>query len=144
VPTPAITFVANRLYNEHYETSPMTYSWEDQAEILKTEYWLKKHKKGHSFSVESEKASFKIDANSEEEFITEHYWGYSQQSAVKTVEYEVTHPKWQLHPVTDFKIDFDFGVVHGANFKFLNNEKPSTVFLASGSEITIESKRGIQ
>lgn len=144
VPKPAITFVANTLYKEHYETSPMRFLWNDTAEILKTEYALKKNKKWHSIKVESDSGTFKIAPGSEEEFITEHYWGYSRQNKNKTVEYEVTHPKWELHPVKDYEIDFDFGAVHGSDFKFLNHEKPSTVFLATGSKITIESKKIIK
>lgn len=143
VPKPAITFVANTLYKEHYETSKMRYSWEDTSETLKTTYALYKSKMWHQLSVTSKATSQPIILNTEEEFITEHYWGYSNASRKKTVEYQVTHPKWEVYPVVDYSIDFNFEIVHGPSFKVLNTIKPSTIFLAEGSEITIESKKVI-
>ena len=36
--------------------------------------------------------------NSDFEFITEHYFGYTKNGK-KTFEYEVTHPKWKNYEV---------------------------------------------
>ena len=43
VPRPAITFVANLLYNENYETLPMRHSWAEADDTLTVQYgWRKK------------------------------------------------------------------------------------------------------
>jgi hypothetical protein len=82
-----------------------------------------------------------IIPDSQEEFITEHYWGYAQASPIKTSEYEVTHPRWQLYPVRNFNIEVDFGKVYSPEFHFLTQETPKQVFLAEGSEISVKPGR---
>lgn len=42
VPKPALTFVANLVYKEHYETLPMAHCWKTEGDILTTEYSWKK------------------------------------------------------------------------------------------------------
>lgn len=143
VPKAAITFVANTIYKEHYETMKMKHKWEDSANKKLTEYQWKHNKKWHSFSVITDTIETKIPLNSETEFITEHYWGYAKINDSKTNEYEVTHPKWNQYKVIDYNIDVDFGTVYGKAFGFLNALQPHSVMLAEGSEITVESKKTI-
>ena len=78
---------------------------------------------------------------SEEEFIAEHLWGFTKVNETKTYAYEVQHPRWEIFPVTDYKIDCDFTSLYGQEFSFLNNEKPSSVFMAKGSEVKIFPKK---
>lgn len=141
VPKFAITFVANLLYNEQYEKQKMSYSWSEKGDKLHTSYKWKQKGKWQEFAVTSSKEKERIMANSIDEFITEHYWGYSKQSETKTNEYQVTHPKWQVYKVSDYKIDTDFVANYGIEFAFLNSAKPATVMLAEGSAITIEGKK---
>ena len=56
----------------------------------------------------------------------------------------MTHPRWKVYPVIDYKIEVDFGVTYGEEFTFLNNLKPVSVMLAEGSEITVENKLTIK
>ena len=37
-----------------------------------------------------------LEAGSEAEFITEHYWGCTRQRDGGTLEYEVEHPRWRV------------------------------------------------
>ncbi len=143
VPKHAITFVANTLYKEHYETQRMKHAWTEDTDSRMFEYSWRSKGEWQRFKVKTDKALTPIGAGSEAEFITEHYWGYSRHSAQKTIEYEVRHPKWQQYAVQDFQIDVDFGRVYGADFAFLNGLEPSSVFLAEGSEVSVESKRVI-
>ena len=139
----ALTFVANTAYKEHYETLPMTHSWNTENDIRTVEYKWKKLGKWNSMSVTASIDKFEIAANSETEFITEHYWGYAKVTDKKTNEYEVTHPKWEAYKVTDFKIDVDYGAVYGSEFEIVNSMEPASVMLTEGSEITVESKKTI-
>ena len=43
VPRAALTFVANTLYGEHYETPPMQHTWKTEANKLKVEYAGRNH-----------------------------------------------------------------------------------------------------
>ena len=141
VPKPALTFVANTVYNENYETLPMAHSWEPKDDALNVEYRWKK-KKWNSFKVITSPESSLIESGSEEEFITEHYWGYTKIND-KTSEYGVEHPKWKVYKMKDYSIDVDFADVYGPQFEFLKAEKPLSVFLAEGSEIKVMSGRSI-
>lgn len=141
VPRPALTFVANTVYKENYETMPMNHSWKSENNALSVEYQWKR-KNWNSFKVEASSNSEKIGDASEEEFITEHYWGYTKINN-RTSEYRVEHPKWDVYKVSNYYMDVDFGDVYGAQFDFLKSEKPLSVFLAEGSEINVKSGRSI-
>ena len=144
VPKPALTFVANTVYKEHYETLPMQHQWTEGDDDRTVDYKWKKNKKWQSFKVIADLEPSTIPRHSETEFITEHYWGYAKVKEEVTNEYEVTHPKWQQYKVKSSEIDVDFGLVYGSDFDFLNDQNPTSVMLAEGSEITMESKRTIK
>lgn len=144
VPKPALTFVANTIYREKYETLPMQYAWHEDEETRTVEYKWRKKKQWQSLKVTAGKKATSIAVGSESAFITEHYWGYASVTATKSNEYEVTHPKWLEYPVWSTDINVDFELTYGPEFKFLNNSQPASVMLAEGSEITIENKQIIQ
>ena len=142
VPKPALTLVANTIYKEHYETMPMAHHWDAAGDDLTVEYKWKK-KNWNSFKVTTDKNPTPIAIGSEEEFITEHYWGYTRITNAKTSEYEVSHPKWEVYRTKDYQIDVDFNNIYGEDFKFLSNLKPTSVFLAEGSEIKVKAGNSI-
>lgn len=142
VPKPALTLVANGLYKEHYQTLKMDHKWQSDQDSQSVSYRWKKNNKWNSIQVNASSEPEKIEENSEAEFITEHYWGYTKISDRKTSEYEVMHPKWDVYKVYDYMSEVDFESVYGKDFSFLNNAKPKSVFLAEGSEIKV--KKGIQ
>lgn len=137
VPKAAITWVANTIYKENYETMPMAHTWEVGSGALNVEYRWRKKKAWHTFRVMTDQEPAEIHAGSEEEFITEHYWGYAKISDRKTSEYEVVHPRWKVYAVKQYAIDVDFGKVYDPGFAFLNAQTPKSVFLAEGSEIQV-------
>lgn len=143
VPKFALTFVANTVYKEHYETLPMKHKWEVEGEDLNISYEWKKNGVWQGFALKSGADAVHIEPNSETEFITEHYWGYARVKDRTTNEYEVTHPKWMHYLVKEHLIAVDFEQVYGSDFAFLNSMEPDSVMLAEGSEITVESKRKI-
>ncbi|MAZ73258.1 MAG: hypothetical protein CMC70_08920 [Flavobacteriaceae bacterium] len=144
VPRHAITFVANTLYNEKYETRTMDHTWQEQENELLTTYRWKNKKDWFSFSVTSNKVAKPIPLNSETEFITEHYWGYNKTGKQKTTEYQVTHPRWDAYDVKSYSINVDFAREYGEDFRFLNTATPTSVMLAAGSQITVEGKSTIR
>jgi len=78
---------------------------------------------------------------SEEEFIAEHYWGYSKYDPTTTYEYNVQHPAWKVFPVKSYLVDCDFGGLYESNFEFLEKARPNSVFVAEGSGIAVLKKR---
>ncbi len=144
VPKKALTFVANTIYNENYETMPMTHNWIEKADKREVEYSWKKAGVENSFKIEASLEAYEIQPNSVTEFITEHYWGYAKVNEERSNEYEVTHPRWNVYKVENYEINVDFGAVYNIDFEFLNSMKPHSVMLAEGSKITVANKKVIK
>ena len=140
VPKWALTFVANTIYKEHYQTVPMRHDWSEKENKLFINYEWKSKGNWQQIEVNASLEESEITEGSEAEFISEHYWGYAKVSDKQTNEYEVTHPKWKQHEVIDYQINVDFNEVYGKEFQFLNDSKPHSVLLAAGSEITVEKR----
>ena len=144
VPKHAITIVANTLYAEHYETLKMRHQRAQTSSQKSFRYEWLKDKKWHSMSMITAIEQQEIAENSEAEFITEHYFGYTKFNDKTTIEYEVTHPRWQQLQVIDYEIDVNFENIYGKDFTFLSDLQPTSAFLAIGSKITIEGKKTIK
>jgi len=140
VPKPIISIMANNLYNEQYETLRMKNELRKDANGFHVTYsWKKPGWNAISVSVSGKKRP--LEKNSMEEFITEHYWGYTTKNEKQTYEYAVEHPQWMVHEVMGHKIECDFKEVYGEKLSFLEKMKPSTVFMADGSEILVRKAR---
>lgn len=144
VPRPALTLVANLLYNENYETLRTRHSWVEAEDSLTIEYGWKKKGQWHTMKAVADKTPVDIAEGSEEEFITEHFWGYTKINDFITSEYEVAHPRWQLYNVKGYELDVDFEKTYGPDFAFLQHLKPVSVYLAEGSEILVRHGRKLK
>jgi hypothetical protein len=78
-------------------------------------------------------------AGSEEEFITEHYWGYTRQRDGGTVEYRVAHPRWRVWPVRAATLEGDLPALYGAALAGALAGEPDSAFLADGSPVTVSA-----
>lgn len=81
-------------------------------------------------------------AGSEEEFITEHYWGYSGQRDGSTLEYHVEHPPWRIWRASATKFDCDVRGLYGEEFSCLA-VKPTSAFVADGSAVMVHRGKRI-
>lgn len=141
VPKPAISLVANTLYREKYCTKKMRHTWKENGDTLAIAYQWKHAGVWNSLQALVAASPLAMNPGSEEEFIAEHYWGYSRYDARTSFEYEVQHPRWELLPVKEFAIQCDFGALYGDSFAFLQQEQPHSVFVAKGSEVAVLGKR---
>ena len=80
-----------------------------------------------------------IASASEEEFITDHYWGYTRRTRGASSEYAVQHPRWLVYPIRKFTIQADFTALYGPAFAALNGRPPASVLLADGSAVTVST-----
>ncbi|MEJ7611166.1 MAG: DUF2071 domain-containing protein [Ferruginibacter sp.] len=143
VPKRAISFVANNLYNEKYITLPMMHYYREEENRIELGYHWKYRGSWNKLEAITETDAIPMQQGSKEEFISEHYWGYSRFNARTTIEYGVAHVPWYIHPVKDYTIVCDFEKLYGPAFAFMNNNIPDSVFMAKGSPISIMSKRSI-
>ena len=136
VPKPAITFVANTLYGENYQTMPMRHTWR-REQRLQVHYGWKYRSAWNRLAVAASTTPHEMTEGSEEEFIAEHYWGYARINDRQTMAYQVEHPRWLVHPVESYEIEADTGALYGKGFKDLAKATPTSVFLAEGSEVIV-------
>ena len=101
----------------------------------------KQKKKWHSIAVTSSNQSESMKKDSLEQFIFEHYFGYTKVNNYKTEEYKLQHPSWKTRKVIDHIIACDFEAMYGKAFAVLNQTEPEGVFIADGSSVGIEWKR---
>jgi uncharacterized protein YqjF (DUF2071 family) len=143
VPKPAISFIANTLYNEQYSTMRMKHFFKAVNSEINLGYHWKHNNKWNRLEATTKNKSTAMLPGSEEEFIAEHYWGYSKYNDTTTVEYAVQHPSWEIYPVKNYLIDCDFTALYGNRFSMLQTAVPNSVFVAKGSAISILSKRNL-
>lgn len=140
VPLPALTFVANTIYKEKYQTMPMRHSWNGTDQLEVSYDWYCNQHWNHIKVFAAPKAE-EISPQSEEEFITEHYWGYTRINDRTTGEYEVQHPRWKTYDVQHHEICVDFKSTYGEAFDALQHLKIASVMLAEGSPIAVLGKK---
>ncbi|MEP6949219.1 MAG: DUF2071 domain-containing protein [Ginsengibacter sp.] len=143
VPRFAISFFANILYGENYSTMKMNHFHIKKAGEIETCYKWKFKNKWNRLTASSQNKSSPMRRNSEEEFIAEHYFGYTKYNENKTYEYEVNHPRWEIFKVLSYTVNCDFNGIYGTEFSFLSDEVPSSVFMAKGSEVKIYHKKSL-
>jgi uncharacterized protein len=141
VPYKLVAFMANWLYKEHYTVLKTKHQWLQTAKEKEIRYDWKKKQTWFSMQVVADVACNTMVSNSFEAFIFEHYYGYTKVSSAVTEEYKVNHPTWLVNQVNNYTINCNFEEMYGVDFKFLNTQQPSSVFLAQGSRVTIDWKR---
>ena len=139
VPRRTIAFVARVLYNEPYRALPMRYALGADRERggFAREYAWQASAEWTRLSARTVGPSRMLEANSEEEFITEHYWGYTRQRDGGTVEYRVSHPRWNVWTATDARLDGDLARVYGDAFARVLAGPPRSAFVADGSPVVV-------
>lgn len=142
VPKPAISMVANLVYRESYETHRMRHTWDlkEQEHLISYEWQPFFKASKYKMAAVTDPVAQPITVGSEEEFITEHYWGYARAGKLSTNEYQVQHPRWDVYNVRTHDISGDFGSLYGKAFGPILSGFPASVFVAEGSEIAIMEK----
>ncbi|HRE41322.1 MAG TPA: DUF2071 domain-containing protein [Ignavibacteria bacterium] len=137
VPKGIITFVANSLYRENYITLPIKNSLTKSNNEINIEYSWSIKNKINFVRATADNNPQPLKENSFEEFITEHFWGYSKWSNTETLEYQVEHPRWSIYNVNSFESELNIESLYGKSFLHFLNLKPHSVFLADGSDIIV-------
>ena len=138
VPKKALSMVANTFYNEHYETCEMKHHIHEGQYLAVKYHW--NNKVANFIKITADHHRNSMIEDSEFEFITEHYFGFTK-SGITTTEYEVRHPKWDFYQIKNYDVKIDFESNYGQDFSVLNGVSPASVMLAEGSEIEVHTKK---
>lgn len=138
VPRAAIAITARVFYNEPYLAMPMRRSIDGS----RLEYAWRHRGVWQRLSATTRGGAEPIAAGTEEEFIFEHYWGYSRQRDGGTVEYQVEHPPWRVWQVGTSSLEGDVAALYGGEFVAPLAEEPRSAFVAEGSPVCV--RRGVR
>jgi hypothetical protein len=91
--------------------------------------------------VKASTSQREMDRGSLEEFIFEHYFGYTRIDENRSQEYRINHPRWMVNDVLKASVDCDFAAMYGETFAQLSTTAPKSVIIAEGSAISVDWKR---
>lgn len=141
VPRALIALGAKLLYNEPYRSHRMRSDVEWEAtgpgQPGRACYAWKAAGGEHSIDVRFGGTPAPPAPGSEEQFISEHFWGYTMQRDGGTVEYRVSHPPWRIWNADRAELRIDVERVYGKQFAGPLSATPSSVFVADGSEVGV-------
>lgn len=132
--------VARTFYNENHVALPMPHDIHSNGDSrLAVEYGWRSCSGWSRLSLTVEGPPEAPGPGSEEQFITEHYWGYAAQPDGSTMEYRVTHPAWRVWPArqAEFAGDANIEDLYGKELAAVLRGTPASVFLAEGSAVTV-------
>ena len=143
VPRWAIARIARQLYNENYAALPMHHdNWTAPPAARHFSYqWLTGHRLNRLAATARGEPVTPAD-DSEEAFITEHYWGYVRQRNGSTLQYQVEHPRWRVWRADTLTVDTDWSALYDAPLCEALAARPTSVLVAEGSEVTV--RRGVR
>jgi hypothetical protein len=142
VPRWAIAAVARTFYNENYTALAMSHKVRAKSDNeLAIEYAWKTGTAWSKIGLTAIGNSILPGAGSEEQFITEHYWGYAAQKDGGCMEYQVTHPAWKVWSGGSIMVEGDMTQLYDPGLSAVLKTPPASAFLADGSEVTVSRGR---
>ena len=136
VPRRAIASVARILYDEPYLAVPMRHSIARGPKDFALQYQWWRNERWETLGVTVAEEPRISEAGSHEEFITEHYWGYTKRSS-GTSEYGVEHERWRLRSAKAWTFDAEVALLYGPQFVETLRVQPVSAFLAEGSPVIV-------
>ncbi len=142
VPRRAIATTARLLYGENYRSFPMRHYFKTAGSKKTLEYQWRSDGQWCKLSAHTTGVPELPRAGSLEQFITEHYWGYSAHRGSGCIEYHVSHVPWHVWAATPAGFDGDASTLYGREMAALLQRRPDSSFVAEGSPVVVF--RGIQ
>jgi hypothetical protein len=137
VPKRAVAQIARVAYGENYVRLPMEHSIGTNGASNAVEYRFQLNNTWCKLHAQSSVAPAPADEGSLEQFITEHYWGYSAQRDGNTLEYHVSHVSWNVGVSTAAGFEGDASRVYGVELAKVLQRRPDSAFIVDGSPITV-------
>jgi uncharacterized protein YqjF (DUF2071 family) len=137
VPKRAVAIVARLVYGENYICLPMKHHV--RTDVGKKTIAYQFQIKGHWCKLTARETSAPEipPEGSLEQYITEHYWGYSDQRGRGAIEYHVSHVPWKISVATTAGFEGDADVLYGVELGRVLKGVPSSVFITDGSQVTV-------
>jgi uncharacterized protein len=143
VPRFAVAKIARLAYGENYVSCPMRHAIRANGTGIAAEYRWRVGGRWCSLRAEASGAPSHASEGSVEQFITEHYWGYSAQRNGGCVEYHVSHVPWRIWSSANAGFEGDAESLYGAELGRVLRRAPDSAFIADGSPVQVFAGRRI-
>ena len=143
VPKLAIAKAARWVYGENYLRRRMRHQVEALGSGKRAEYSWQEAAGRCALRAESPETAALPAAGSLEQFITEHYWGYSRLRDGASLEYQVVHPPWRVWNASRAEFTGNPWEVYGRDLARVLGHSPDSAFIAEGSRVSVMSGKPI-
>jgi uncharacterized protein len=137
VPKRAIALTARWFYGENYVRRPMAHSILAKDSNAEVEYSWRSANQSCKLRAHASGGPSLPAEGSLEQFITEHYWGYSRQPDGGTVEYHVSHVPWKVWNAIHAEFSGDTSDLYGNELAQVLTKAPASAFIADGSPVNV-------
>jgi uncharacterized protein YqjF (DUF2071 family) len=143
VSLPAVTLLARLAYAENYRTLPLCHSINLTDSGGSIEYRCELNRQRFRLHGQTEGNPSLAAEGSLEQFISEHYWGYSRHRDGGSLEYHVAHERWRIWHASDAAFEGDGAALYGSHFGSILSRPPRSAFISDGSAILVYAARRI-
>jgi uncharacterized protein len=143
VSLPAVTLVARLAYAENYVTMPLRHSINLTRLGGSVEYTWKSKQQRFSVQAQTDGNPSRAAEGSLEQFISEHYWGYSRRRDGSSLEYHVQHEPWRIWRASNAAFEGDGAALYGSELGSVLSQPPRSAFIADGSAVLVHAARRI-
>ncbi|MGA8270188.1 MAG: DUF2071 domain-containing protein [Candidatus Sulfotelmatobacter sp.] len=144
VPKHLIAATARLAYGENYTCPPMRHRITTEGPNKTAEYQWRIGEQWCKLSAQTIGSPKHPDEASLEQFITEHYWGYSSQRTGGCVEYHVAHAPWRVWATSVAGFEGEASSLYGDELGALIKQRSDSAFVADGSPVIVFKGRKIQ
>ena len=138
VPRPAIAWTARLAYNEPYRAVRMRHEISvDGMGAGRFRYEWRQAGAWHHVYATTTGVPRPIDPDDATGFITEHYLGYTPQRDGGTVQYQVSHPRWNVWQAERAEFSCDVDAVYGREWRDALTASPVSAFVCDGAPVSI-------
>ena len=143
VPRFAVAHLARLAYGENYVCYPMRHTVRANGAGIAAEYQWRVDERWCGLRAEASGEPAHAADGSLEQFITEHYWGYSAQRGGGCVEYQVAHPRWRVWNAKAAAFEGDAESLYGQELAGVLHRPPDSAFIADGSPVLVFTGRDV-
>jgi hypothetical protein len=136
VPRWAIAFVARTVYGEAYSAMPMRHTVTHAPGSFSAAYEWRRKGQWEALRIGGTAEPAEIGSGTMEEYITEHYWGFTRHGSGSTL-YGVEHPRWRARAAEKCEFQAEVASLYGERFVETLSASPHSAFLAEGSAVTV-------
>jgi uncharacterized protein YqjF (DUF2071 family) len=144
VPRRAIATIARVAYGENYRYHPMRHRIESEGLNKAAEYQWQVGNQWCRLWAQTAGVPTRPQEGSLEQFIAEHYWGYSAQRTGSSLEYHVAHVPWQVWAIAQAGFEGEASTLYGDELSTVLRRPPDCACVADGSPVTVFTGRTLQ